>query len=257
MRRRKRKLPPREVRAFENDGEFFVERGWLRLVKITPWKQVETDKIAGHTISITARLRLEGTVLGSAVPDAWWQLTISRRIDDEGHLSAWFTSYLEYFSEDEDGNIETTSATFSLYSGHCRGWRDVLKTVAEDAPFLETLSLIGQSIYSDPDQWIALRPFKVLWPFRSWDEPNARYSSFHLVSNYPFDPETDGAVASCYQGSGRAALKFAQKLGANAFLTGPHGPDSEYRIYHRNSMQAFDVISIDDYRGRIIAGTRD
>jgi hypothetical protein len=155
-----------------------------------------------------------------------------------------------------------------FFRAQCNGWLDAIHTVVRYAPIVGAIRKLGCSFYGEEarERWKTVRPMRVVYPWKDSEEPNARYSPFTFLGA-TFDAEQDGAIVMSYGGStiGSATIvneahSITSSLGGNAFLHGPVNGKSgepEYHLYHRDYMRSYDVIDIDDWRARVIAGTGD
>jgi len=153
----------------------------------------------------------------------------------------------------------------TIMRGTCEGgkhrsdWQDAALQVQQMVNIpavmkeMATLSTYGPETRS---RWSLFRPFIVKYPWRDPEEPNAKYSPFTLCRGLGYDVESDGALCCQLDVEEHGSRDLASNLKANAFLVGPD-EEGHYWVYHRSSMSTRDVIDIDDWRARIIAGTQD
>ncbi len=179
-----------------------------------------------------------------------------------------FTAALGYCDQRDKGtttqdfsNAPSTHAT-RVCVGTATSWVDAIDVVGTCGDVHLAMQELGSYTYGEGarHQWGVVRIFKVKYPWRDPAEPNALYTPFTLVGPYGFDADSDGAVVCCFELRHAEARRFAEAAGANAFLLGPKkdaGGIPRYKLYHREGMTQSDPIDIDDWRARIIAGTRD
>lgn len=157
------------------------------------------------------------------------------------------------------GLNQPSSQSIVLMRGNCRTWEEAIEALSY-APIEAMVRKLAANQYRG--KWVALRPFLVTYPWDSWEEPNAKYSPFRFKGE-AFHPECEGAIGSTLDHDLGTARKIASDLGANAFLWGPRtvstpgGDREEYLLYHRDGMRAYDVIDLDQWYARIIAGSGD
>jgi hypothetical protein len=140
----------------------------------------------------------------------------------------------------------------TVLRGDCRTWPEAVNEVSKYALVVPAIQRLGAQLYATA--WSPVRAFRVVYPWSKPAEPNRAYSPFQLVGGFDFNPESDGVSAHVL--GDVAVADFVTKLGGNAYLVGPDGA-GQYQVHHRNSMRDVDEIDIDDWRGRIVAGTGD
>lgn len=196
----------------------------------------------------------------------YWELSISRLEQGaDGRLGRQFTATISHvdgleIESVQDGKLDKADRpTVQVCRGSAVSWAEAINVVSTCGDTHLACAATGAMIYGEGAQraWGVVRVFLVQYPWRDPREPNAAHTPFHLVGPYGFDADSDGAVVSCYELKHAAARKFAERAGANAFLLGPYKAAPRYRLYHREGMTKFDEIDIDEWRARIIAGTRD
>ena len=144
-----------------------------------------------------------------------------------------------------------------LLRGRATHWKDAIEEVGEFSNPGSVMQKLGARMYGVRDRWADVRPLRLRWPYSNQEEPNARYGEITRVGGHVFDHESDGTVASCYDGgTAKVAKELTQRYQGNAFLLGPDA-NGKYHLYHRDYMSKADEIDIGDYRGRLIAGTGD
>jgi hypothetical protein len=214
-----------------------------------------------HSNTLACRYRLSGTrsALDEKLP--LWSLEINRPPGGgpRSGLAKFFIARVVMFDEESENPRDLTHQV--ILRGYCRSWVEAVESVRRDAPFIDHMRESAVKVYgaSNSPMWGWVRPFSIKYPFKRADEPNAIYSEFNLVGGWEFDAEVDGAICCSYGIDPKDAAKMTAAAGGNAFLLAVYQTDGSinYRLYHRNGMAAWDPWDIDNWRGRIIAGTRD
>lgn len=253
---RRRSTTPKEIRDLP---PFTSSCGGVNLRSMLKTRGTWQLHCSGRTRTISCQVRLSR--YQEVGRDPYWALHISRVEDGDGRLSRQFEATVRYYDRVKEDS-DTDAPEVRACVGTAKGWADAIDVVGTCGDVHLACAATGAWTYGDGarDQWGTVRVFRVKYPWRDAAEPNAVYTPFHLVEPFGFDAESDGAVVSCFELKHTNAKVFAERAGANAFLTGPKkNADGhlQYRLYHRDDMTKFDVIDIDDWRARIIASTRD
>ena len=142
--------------------------------------------------------------------------------------------------------------------GHCRTWEEAVSTLCETMDVVSVIKEHGESIYKGGrGGWKAIRPIKVVYPWKDASEPNSVYSPFKLVGDYRLDETDHGCIAMHYAFD---AKKIAEQYGANALVhRDDDDPEGQLRLYHRpmGQMTHFDVITIEQLYARVLAGSSE
>jgi hypothetical protein len=215
----------------------------------SPWSgNVWFEKFDDRTIIFT-KLKYAGA-------DEWcWRLLIERPIVLKSGRKFLGDRFIAYVANTTNDDVRDGLKGVIVLRGSCTDWKDAVELVRENADISAKISSFGDAIYKDRSRWNLFRPFHVKYPWRDPEEPNAKYSPFTFVVGYEMNYDTDNALCAVYDATSENARELAGKYGANAFLWGP--VDGEYRLYHRDGMRRYDVIEIEEWCARLIAGTKD
>jgi hypothetical protein len=201
--------------------------------------------------TLSCQLRLEGYKASDYVGRTYghWNLTIIKRKNSRGKLGRGWEAYVT--------PQDKTVLAEMIGRGSDKGWEEPIKML----PYfgvVRALRKLGAAIYKK-ENFIPIRPFKVMYPWRNPEEPNAKYSPFTYCGDV-YDTETDGVVVHQYTTNQKAPVTYdlrhfvTETLRANAIVTDPD-PQGWCDLWHRNDMSVVDRIHIDDWRARLIAGS--
>jgi len=231
-------LPVLKLDPVDHEGLTFNASAWLGRIGKTE-----------DAPYIRCRVRLGDTEFG--YDDPCWVIRVERRrIRSDGRrvVQRAFEATIGFYP---DGFRSAAASADVVLRGTCRNWEEAIDALSY-APLATCIRKLAKEQYKG--RWIPIRPFDVTYPWRSANEPNAKYSPFRF-KGATFSVETEGAVGSTLDHDIDNARRYARGLDANAFLWGPI--NGEYRLYHRDSMHHYDVIPLEEWYARIVAGTGD
>lgn len=213
-----------------------------------PWGRVNEK---GDDASSSAPVTIDGYYAGAEGYAPLGEITITRtrtRMDAKGRALLSRSFRATFCARGDNTHHE-------IGVGHCAYWEDAVEALSY-MDIAKAIKAHGETIYGRPQDWRAMRPFKVVWPWDHPNEPNRQYSEFKLLGDWKLD-EGREVIAYQYASTPTDARWLCNKVGANAYLA-PH-PDNalEWVIYHRGNMTAYDAINIDDFYARLIAGSGD
>lgn len=207
------------------------------------WRRIQAEGAAEFS---TARLRIRGFDSGQETAHDEWEIRLTRNRthgEKRKRLDRTFRCSMRI------GN----RLPINLGVGQCGSWEDAVEAASASCDVASALRANGARVY-DRAMWLPVRPFTVVYPWTSPDEPNAQLSPFRLVGSWRFEPDDRGCIAMQYAANHETMRELATTVGANALIVDRYDPDGRLRLYHRRGMTEWDSITEDELHARLIAG---
>ncbi len=140
----------------------------------------------------------------------------------------------------------------NLGVGRCTSWAEAVEGL-DCFDVVGAVAEAGKNLY-DRSLWKAVRPIKVVYPYKDPREPNAIYSPFKLVGDYRLEEADNGCVVMAFAPSHDRLREIAAAYACNALLV--DDADDGLVLLHRDGMTRTDPITMPEVYARVLAGSQ-